>query len=122
MIKSSAVTVGKETSTGHTWIFAIFVSCCFKHVSDKKHKPSERSYQRVRLKTLKSSVNSVCGWRSVESVFSLLPQFLGNVMVRFCEDVFDPYPELVYCWQRKETGIALNTVRSVVIDARALDL
>ena len=35
MIKRSAVTVAKETLTGHTWIFAIFVLCCSKHVSDK---------------------------------------------------------------------------------------
>ena len=43
-------------------------------------------------------------------------------MVRFCEDAFDPCTELVYCWLRRETGVALNTVRSLVFGARALDL
>ena len=35
MIKRSTVTVAKETLTAHTWIFAIFILCCSKHVSDK---------------------------------------------------------------------------------------
>jgi hypothetical protein len=35
MIKRFAVIAAKETSTGHTWIFAIFILSCSKHISDK---------------------------------------------------------------------------------------